>query len=1219
MPEPENGPGSPIPVGKTRYWLPTSLRRLYLSSLAALFILMAIAIEVIRQYSKRHHGLIHLKSYEELARFTSGVYTYIPTAFAILAVALWNICALDVLRLEPYFQLAKPEGAPGDILFTNYCFFYGIMAPIMAFRNRHWIVTCVSSTSIILRVMLPSIMSGLVNLDEINRTSARHLDTWPNLMSPAVQDNFFSKTSYNQVNGTSSALETVFSYQIHNYSMPPVSMPVHSRPGASTWKLDQDIYWSNVSCMETHSIDVFPTKLPWNDTSSSSYILNWKIDNLSIPSPPGADADSKCEVSISLNSTYAQVHQLPHILQWETLDSRGDSSVASAFSWNRDECQDFALFGLSIDADNTWKKVASKATVLACKPNYFRTRADIILPANSTMAHATNISDSELSLTSTELDIAGFRKRISSQFYQNGIQIGENSNSNVASSVIYFNNTMTYLEPNRFNLARQEQEISRLWNRGFITLIDQFFNTTTDPERVRAKHTTLTVIYAVNSRTALIAEALMLVVSLLLMLMSVLYPLRPNFLLSDPGSIAAQCALITDMFPSLNPITDADVKFDQASPRQLRHFSRSLWCRFIDGPTGKYIEITHRQGQSTSVKTQVPPKKQRNSRPHFLTPLWFLLECLLMAGVLAAFGISFQFIRLDKLDTSDSAGTTIIWLFLDYGPTVIASMISSLFVSVHRHIGSIEPWVRLREGMALSKDSLAVNFGSYTPLTVWSQFREKKPPLLIILSVICILDFGLTIASTGMFEPSVDKWKENTQAITTLYNTSSFGNPQLRTDFSGTTLISDVLSMGRPLLSWSAANISFYPLGINDPSAEYMDMSIYTSRTRGVGVELQCEPASHSHNSSRQSFWTYNLPGSENGSTCSATLQHPALHDIQPNPFNGSLYFGNVVNSSHTCQKSFVVGWKSEDVNLFEDADEFSGVFYCAPTIMIRDFKVNFDLNGVISRYQPILGSSITSGEMFQNVSNGLLTFNDAFTRHAQIPNSWNTVLISQVYNILEFNSTANYASRPNRHSNRLSHSYLHKSIQQTATQRQDLFIRTLQLAYQTAFSSHISLQRDAYLTHVRPSKSTSTHVPAVVTSAVWYVTPSNATIGVIIAFLSIDLAVLMGVFWLRHGHYSGPPFPRSIGSLIPWITHSRLLNDVRGTSSWSEEKRTTHLKQLGHRYRFGDFGGSHARVALDHDEKSSLHEEGYELDQYRLSRQTEVAPDGVDRVSPPA
>jgi hypothetical protein len=116
------------------------------------------------------------------------------------------------------------------------------------------------------------------------------------------------------------------------------------------------------------------------------------------------------------------------------------------------------------------------------------------------------------------------------------------------------------------------------------------------------------------------------------------------------------------------------------------------------------------------------------------------------------------------------------------------------------------------------------------------------------------------------------------------------------------------------------------------------------------------------------------------------------------------------------------------------------------------------------------------------------------------------------------------------------------------------------------------------------------------VTFAAWYIEPSNITIVVIIVILSVDLAILMGVFWLRHGHYSGPPFPRSIGSLIPWVLHSRMLNDVRDTSTWSEEKRNEHLQKLGHRYKFGNLGSADGRVGLDYDEKPAIEEEDHEL-----------------------
>ncbi|KAJ5413921.1 hypothetical protein N7509_000548 [Penicillium cosmopolitanum] len=1199
MAESDNGPtGRTIPSSKQRPWLPTSLRRPYLSALALFFILMAISIEALRQYSNRHHGLIHVRSYEDLARFTSGVYTYVPTAFAILAVALWNVCALDVLRLEPFFQLAKPNGVPGDILFTNYCFFYGIMAPIMAIRNRHWIVAAVSSTSIILRMMLPSVLSGLVDLDEPNIVFARHLDTWPSLVSLESQNTLLAHAANHLGNNASTHVDTFFAYQVPGYSMPPISMPAHSRPGTgtSTWELNQDIYWSDISCVEAQPIKVIPGKIL--DSQDGTPLLEWQIRNLSLRSSSGTEAASNCEIKISLNSTYPPNDRLPQLMYWEPLGSYGNSSAI--FTWNGDGCTPFSLFGIYIDVNPTLNNLSSKASVFGCTSTYLRTNADITLPANTSIATATNISTSTTSLTSTDLGLAEFQRMLFTRLSLDGRRRLDQRESDFAS--------FADAQSDRISLTQYQKDIGETWNQHFVASMNRFFNTTADPSRIAAKHSTWTIVYSVTSQTATLAEALLLSAALLLLVMFFLYPLRPSFLRSDPGPIAAQCALVTDMFTSLNHITDSGMDFCRATPRQLRRFSRSLWCKLVDGPNGKHIEITPRQGQAATVDNRAPRRMQLNTRPHFLTPLWFLIECLLMTGVLITFGIAFQFIRLDKFDTSDSTGTTVLWLFLDYGPTVVASMISSLFVSVHRHIGSIEPWVQLREGMATSKESLAANFGSHTSLTIWRQFRDKRPPLLVILSVICIFDFGLTIASSGMFEPSVDTWMDHTEVITAQYNTSAFGNPNIRTEFSGTNLISDVLLIGKPMLSWNTANLSFYPLGIDDPDAEYVDRAIYTARTRGVGVELQCGQASYSHSSSNASFWNYNSSVGTTKSSCTAEVQSPVALDTSSRTYNGSLYFSAALNSSRACQRSFAVGL--EEINNTEIAHGgFATVFYCSPKLILGDFRLEFDLDGVVSHHQPIHASSITSGQMFQNASDSLSSFNDAFMRYAQIDNSWNALVTSQVYNILGSGSASRGSSSPHSHSHRPTHKHHHNLLPTTESQKQALVMRTVQLAYQTAFSSYISLQRDLYLSPLTSSGNTNTSVPATVTFAAWYIEPSNITIVVIIVILSVDLAILMGVFWLRHGHYSGPPFPRSIGSLIPWVLHSRMLNDVRGTSTWSEEKRNEHLQKLGHRYKFGNLGSADGRVGLDYDEKPAIEEEDHELATFgppRRSRSSE-------------
>ncbi|KAL4999697.1 hypothetical protein BDV10DRAFT_164125 [Aspergillus recurvatus] len=173
-------------------WLPISLRRLYLLPLSVILLLMAVAIEALRQYSNRHEGIVHYKRKEDLSSAAWRTWTNTPTILALLAMVLWEGFAQDVLRLEPYFQLACARGAPASVLFINYRFDNGILAPVRAAQNRHWVVFCVSSMSLLMRVAVPSLLSGVFVLDPLALVETNVVDTWPNLADLDSQQSWFS-------------------------------------------------------------------------------------------------------------------------------------------------------------------------------------------------------------------------------------------------------------------------------------------------------------------------------------------------------------------------------------------------------------------------------------------------------------------------------------------------------------------------------------------------------------------------------------------------------------------------------------------------------------------------------------------------------------------------------------------------------------------------------------------------------------------------------------------------------------------------------------------------------------------------------------------------------------------------------------------------------------------------------------------------------------------
>ncbi|KAJ6109849.1 hypothetical protein N7486_002084 [Penicillium sp. IBT 16267x] len=1185
--------GSISPEQKKR-WIPDSLRPPFLFTVAAFFLLMALSIEFLRQYSNSHHGLIHLKSYEQLGSHTAGVYTYVPTAFAVLAVALWNICALDVLRLESWFQLAQPGGAPGTVLFTNYCFYYGALTPIMALRNRHWIIVCVSSIGLILRVMLPSLMSGLVDLDELNIFSTRPISTWPSLVNPETQSAWLENAAYYSKNKTDVPVDTFFFYQSPDYSIPPTSRPVSGGFAASTWALTQNVYWAELTCLKAQSIYISPSI--WSEPTSTDKALTWNVRKDKFLNTSNTNADSNCQVEITLNSTYPTGKGLSQIRHWEPLDPNENGGITSTL--NSTGCNSFSLIGLIIDVDASSKNLASNATVFGCTPSYLRSKAAMTLSANTSAADITSVSNTTTTLTSMNLSISNFQNLLFTKYLHDDLALWDNGRSISSSGATGMDGTLIPSDTHRIGIGQYERDVSSLWNQHFVASFNNFFDTTISPTRVNVTLNTATIVYSVIGHSALVAEALLFAAFILLIAISFLYPRRPNFLQSDPGSIAAQCALITDTLSSLDRLTPSDLDYTRATPRQLRRFARTLWCKWTDGPSGKRLDIAPHEGHVATPASETSRVRRRArpvSRPHFLTPPWFVVEFLLMAGVLAAFGVSFQFIRVHKFDTSNSAGTTAIAYFLIYGPTVIASMISSLFVSIHRHIGYMEPWIQLKKGMAFATNSLTVNYCSHTPLTIWKLFRENRPPLLVMLSVVCMLDFALTIVSSGMFEPSVDYWTEHTNAFTVQYNDSRFFNPKVRPEFTGFSLVSDSLATGKSLLSWNTPSLFFYPLGINDPDAEWNDWTMYTSRTRGIGTVLQCEELSSNRSRydsiSGFSYWDYTAAPDTN---CTAELPRP-IGNYQP--LNATLSFSASLNSSIACERSFLVSvfgdLNGTNVTDMASAAANSSVFHCSPEVIIEDFDVRFDPAGMVHSSTPISKTSVTSGPMFHNVSNSLVPFNQAFIRHTQANVSWAGLLTAQIYD--------KFISGPTSHHHSWSHSQALAYSHKNETQKQAL-VHTLEDVYQATFSTYTNLQRDLYLSPLTLPENANTTIMA----AVWEITPSNTIIIIIIILLSFDLCVLAAVFWLRHDQYGGPPIPRSVGSLVPWIANSGMLNDIRDTAAWSQDERKKHLQLLGYLYRFGEWDGAGGRVALDHDEKPMAEDE-YEMNEWQLPSSNQI------------
>lgn len=97
---------------------------------------------------------------------------------------------------------------------------------------------------------------------------------------------------------------------------------------------------------------------------------------------------------------------------------------------------------------------------------------------------------------------------------------------------------------------------------------------------------------------------------------------------------------------------------------------------------------------------------------------------------------------------------------------------------------------------------------------------------------------------------------------------------------------------------------------------------------------------------------------------------------------------------------------------------------------------------------------------------------------------------------------------------------------------------------------------------------------------------PSGPSLAIALIIIAFDTVVVLVVFGTRRGRFRGPRLPRSIGAVIPWIAHSRMLQDFNKTYSWNNTRRRAHLTSLNKRYGFRMFMGHDGRWRFAVDEE---------------------------------
>lgn len=127
-------------------WKPATLRFPVLGSIFAVTVFMIIGLEILAYLSvgkdnSNGGGLVFAATVDDISSIATASYLYLPTVIAVLYGMMWSWVDLDSKRLEPWFQLSKPEGAAAeDSLLLQYPFDFMPFIPILSARRRQVIL-----------------------------------------------------------------------------------------------------------------------------------------------------------------------------------------------------------------------------------------------------------------------------------------------------------------------------------------------------------------------------------------------------------------------------------------------------------------------------------------------------------------------------------------------------------------------------------------------------------------------------------------------------------------------------------------------------------------------------------------------------------------------------------------------------------------------------------------------------------------------------------------------------------------------------------------------------------------------------------------------------------------------------------------------------------------------------------------------------------------------
>lgn len=592
-----------------------ALRFPYLAGIICLTLTMLLTLEGLRQYSNRVGGLIFFRDTHEVSSLQSFGYNYVPIIVALVLVLVWSVTDFDVLRLEPYFLLSRPGGAPAKVLFINYNFGQTILTPINAARRRHWIVLWVSLLTLSIRMVLPALQSAVFELREVTVVDHQTMESWPSLVNLETQAIWMSTQAHNTVNSVLSSDQRLQRSRSAQYAVAPIEIPnTENVSGAedTLWTLYQTLYWAQTSCRSLRVDDKLTVTI--DNTTDGDQTVSWNATG--IPLGKSLGSSTQCKLDFHYNNIFFPSTDYLQVRYWEPVIPEGATAVYpnQTQAFTSTGCDPYDLFAMLIAVNASQpinasqKRYSTSGVAFACDIYYHKAEARISMHTNSSIESIQIDSATIRNLTTSEFNIDHFQALLSERAPYTSdmlfIRDGSSTGGRTVTELPVISQQLGHLQPllvldtsSVMTEAQFEAKIRRDVKQTFILTLGRLFDPNREPYIVPATRTTNQVAVAVVNFAAIWSELIIGLAALTSIYLLFLYRSRETFLQSDPGSIGAMCSITADIFHPTNVLAQPHAELHQFSTRQLRQIFRNARCHWRLGPHGNRLEISAEDGK----------------------------------------------------------------------------------------------------------------------------------------------------------------------------------------------------------------------------------------------------------------------------------------------------------------------------------------------------------------------------------------------------------------------------------------------------------------------------------------------------------------------------------------------------------------------------------------------------------------------------------------------